>query len=103
MVKNLPANAEDLGSILGLGKSSGEENSNPFHLFLPGKSHRQRSLAGCNPWGHKELDTTKQQQLPKEENLHLINLPRARHFTNTVLSESINNSNRYALSSPLYR
>ena len=26
--------------------------------FLPGKSHRQRSLAGNSPWGHKESDTT---------------------------------------------
>ena len=26
-------------------------------LFLPGESHGQRSLAGCSPWGHKELDT----------------------------------------------
>ena len=26
-------------------------------VFLPGKSHGQRSLAGCNPWGSKELDT----------------------------------------------
>ena len=28
--------------------------------FLPGKSHGQRSLAGCNPWGHKELDANYQ-------------------------------------------
>ena len=27
-------------------------------VFLPGKSHGQRSLAECSPWGHKELDTT---------------------------------------------
>ena len=27
-------------------------------LFLPGKFHGQRSLAGYSPWGHKELDTT---------------------------------------------
>ena len=27
-------------------------------VFLPGKSHRQRSLAGNSPWGHKESDTT---------------------------------------------
>ena len=27
-------------------------------IFLPGESHGQRSLAGCNPWGHKESDTT---------------------------------------------
>ena len=28
-------------------------------VFLPGKSHGQRSLAGYSPWGCKELDTTK--------------------------------------------
>ena len=27
-------------------------------VFLPGKCHGQRSLAGYCPWGHKELDTT---------------------------------------------
>ena len=27
-------------------------------VFLPGKPHGQRSLAGYSPWGHKELDTT---------------------------------------------
>ena len=30
MVKNLPANAGDMGSIPGLGKSSGEGNSRPL-------------------------------------------------------------------------
>ena len=30
----------------------------PTPLFLPGKSHGQRSLVGCSPWGHKELGTT---------------------------------------------
>ena len=29
-------------------------------MFLPGEFHRQRSLAGYNPWGHKVLDTTEQ-------------------------------------------
>ena len=28
-------------------------------VFLPGKSHGQRSLVGYSPWGHKELDTTR--------------------------------------------
>ena len=28
-------------------------------VFLPGESPGQRSLEGCTPWGHKELDTTK--------------------------------------------
>ena len=27
-------------------------------IFLPGKSHGQRRLAGYSPWGCKELDTT---------------------------------------------
>ena len=30
----------------------------PSPVFLPGESHGQRSLVGCNPWGPKELDTT---------------------------------------------
>ena len=30
----------------------------PTPVFLPGEFHGQRSLAGCSPWGHKELDTT---------------------------------------------
>ena len=30
----------------------------PTPVFLPGKSHGWRSLAGYGPWGHKESDTT---------------------------------------------
>ena len=30
----------------------------PTPVFLPGKSHGQRSLVSYSPWGHKELDTT---------------------------------------------
>ena len=30
----------------------------PTPIFLSGKSHGQRSLAGYSPWGHKELDAT---------------------------------------------
>ena len=29
-------------------------------VFLPGKFHGLRSLAGYSPWGHKELDITEQ-------------------------------------------
>ena len=32
----------------------------PAPVFLPVKSHGQRSLAGYSPWGNKELDTTEQ-------------------------------------------
>ena len=35
----------------------------PTPVFLPGKSHGQRSLVGYSPWGlQKESDTTTQQQ-----------------------------------------
>ena len=30
----------------------------PTPVLLPGKSHGQRSLVGCGPWGRQELDTT---------------------------------------------
>ena len=30
----------------------------PSPVLLPGKSHGQRSLVGCRPWGHYESDTT---------------------------------------------
>ena len=30
----------------------------PTPVFLPGKSHGQRSLEGYSPWGHKESDRT---------------------------------------------
>ena len=29
-------------------------------MFLSGEFHGQKSLVGYSPWGHKELDTTKQ-------------------------------------------
>ena len=32
----------------------------PTPIFLPRESHGQRSLAGYSPWGHNELDMTKQ-------------------------------------------
>ena len=41
-----------------VGKIPWRRKWQPTPLFLPGKSHGQRILAGCSPWGHKELDTT---------------------------------------------
>ena len=49
--------AEDTGLIPGLGRSSGGGNGKQAPpVFVPGKSHGQRSLAGYSPWGHKEPD-----------------------------------------------
>ena len=30
----------------------------PTPVLLPGKSHEQRSLVGCRPWGREESDMT---------------------------------------------
>ena len=56
--KNLPANAGDVGSIPGLERSPGEGNGKPTPVFLPGKFHGRRSLAGYSPRGPKESHTT---------------------------------------------
>ena len=58
VVKKPPANAEDMSSIPGLGRSPGEGNANPLQYSCLENSHGQRSLAGYSPWGHKESDTT---------------------------------------------
>ena len=59
MVKNLPTNVGDAGSIPRSERSPGEGNDNPMTpVFLPGKSHQQRSLAGYSPEGRKESDMT---------------------------------------------
>ena len=56
--KESACNTGDLGSIPGLGRSPGGGNGYPTPVFLPGESHGQRSLAGCSPWDHEELDMT---------------------------------------------
>ena len=46
VVKNPPASAGDLSPISGSGRSPGEGHGKPTPVFLPGKSHGQRSLVG---------------------------------------------------------
>ena len=41
----------------------------PTPVFLPGEFHRQRSLAGYNPWGCTELDQTKTTQHARTQNV----------------------------------
>ena len=41
-----------------LGKISGRRAWQLTPVFLPGKSHGQRSLVDCSLWLHKELETT---------------------------------------------
>ena len=54
---NLPANAEDKRCQFNpwVGKMSWRRKRQPTLVCLPGKSHRQRSLAGYSPWGHKRV------------------------------------------------
>ena len=52
----------------------------PTLVLLPGKSHGQRSLVGCSPWGHEESDTT--------EGLHF-------HFSLSCIEEGNGNALQY--------
>ena len=76
MVKNLPAHAGDVGSVPGLGRSPGEGSGYPLQHSCLEKSHGQRSLAGPNSWGCKELDMTEPLTytfLPYQKSLSLKN------------------------------
>ena len=64
MVKNFPAKQETQVRSLGHEEPLEEEMA-PTLVFLPGKSHGQRSLVGYSLWGHKRVEHnlgTKQQQ-----------------------------------------
>ena len=54
MVKNLSANAGDMGLIPG-SEDPLEEEIETHSVFLPGKSHEQRSLVGYSSWGRKRV------------------------------------------------
>ena len=61
LVKSLPVN---VGNIRGVdlipwvGKIPWMRTWQPTPVFLPGESHGQRSLAGCSPWGCREMNIT---------------------------------------------
>ena len=63
--KNLPASEGEVVQCLGL--EDPLEKEMPTPVFLPWKSHGQRILAGCSPWGCKrvgcDLETEQQQIL----------------------------------------
>ena len=59
--KQSACNARGTGkvsSIPGLGRSPWKRKWQPTLVFLPGKSHEQRSLMGYSLWGQKELEVT---------------------------------------------
>ena len=57
-VKNPLANAGDVGSVSGSGRSIGEGNGNPLKYSCLGNSMDRKSLVGYSPWGCKESDMT---------------------------------------------
>ena len=76
VVKNMSANAGDAGDtglITGpshwVKKIPWKRKWQPTPVFLPGKSHRPRSLAGYSPGGCKESDTTEHAHTSQGSNL----------------------------------
>ena len=85
LVKNLPA-MKETGFHPWVGKILWKRESQPTAVFLPGKSHRQRSLAGNSLWGRKELDMTEQLKLGLSL-LQLLNMSyRGYQLQRTVIS-----------------
>ena len=61
MVKNPPAKAgdvRDVSLVPGSGRSPRVRKWQAMPVYLPGKSHGQRSLVGYSPWDFKESDMT---------------------------------------------
>ena len=58
VVKNLQANARDMGSNPGSRRSPGKENGNSLQYFLPGKSHIEDPVSLQSMGITKESDMT---------------------------------------------
>ena len=70
VVKNLPANAGDVGDVgssHGSGRFPWSRKWQPTLVFLPGESHWQRNLVGYSPRALKESDMT--------EHIHILHTP----------------------------
>ena len=66
MVKNLPAMQETQVQFLGWEDPPEEGNGSPLRYSFPGEFHQQTSLAGYNPWGCRESDTTERLTLSEK-------------------------------------
>ena len=58
VVKNLLASASDTYLISGSERSPEEWHGDLLWYSCLGKSHGQKNLVGCSPWGRKESDMT---------------------------------------------
>ena len=75
MVKNPPAKRRRKFNPW-VGKIPWRRKWQPTPVFLPGKSHGQRSLVGSSPWGRRESNMTK--QLNSSNKLGLQHQPRTK-------------------------
>ena len=57
MVKYPAANAGDVGSVPGSGRSLGGGNGNPLQYSCWENSMNRGAWRAYSPWGHKESDT----------------------------------------------
>ena len=63
VVKNPPTNAVDIRDACSIpGEDPWTSKWEPTPVFLPGKSHGQRSLVSYSPWGRKGSDMTEETQ-----------------------------------------
>ena len=67
VVKSLPANAGDIGSIPRLGRSL---EMATHSVFLPGGFHGQRSLVGYSPQDHRVGHDFVAEQQQRQQNPH---------------------------------
>ena len=66
-----------------VGKIPWRRKREPTPVFLPGKSHGLRSMAGYSPWGHKGSYTTESNlavALEGERNRSILVVQRAQNF-----------------------
>ena len=68
-------NNKNLHSLLGEMQKWFKQKWQPTPIFLPGRFHGQRSLAGYSPLGHKEPDMTKATSGTHEWYMTGISLP----------------------------
>ena len=70
--KESDCSAGGVSLIPGSGRTPGEKKWQPTPVFLPGKSHGQRSHVGYSPWDHKESDTTEKQTNNNNTYIYMI-------------------------------
>ena len=92
MIKNLPANAGDLGSVPGSGRTPGGGHGNPLQDSCLGNPMDRGAWQGYSPWSRKESDTT--ERLNKASHFY-----RHHSVCTAVLSEALSRVNSAPLSS----